>query len=162
MIVADAGPLIAFSRIGRLGLLGQVVGELVVPEAVYDDVGVKGKGRSGAEQVEHAHWIRRRGIADLGAAAPFPPDLGRGEREAIVLAKNERAHLLVDDRRARAVAQELGIEVFGTLRVLAEAKRRGFVAEVLPILQELRAVGYWIHEERVVRPFLREIGEEPM
>ncbi len=43
MIVADAGPLIAFSRIGRLGLLRQVAGELVVPEAVYEDVVVKGK-----------------------------------------------------------------------------------------------------------------------
>ena len=136
MIVADAGPLIAFSRIGRLGLLRQVVGDLVVPEAVYDDVVAKGKGRAGAEQVERALWIRRRAIADPRALAHLPPDLGRGEREAIALAKSEGAQLVVDDQRARTVAQEAGIEVFGTLRILAEAKRRGFVAEVRPIIKE--------------------------
>jgi predicted nucleic acid-binding protein len=39
MIVADAAPVIAFARIGRLALLQRVVEELVVPDAVYDDLG---------------------------------------------------------------------------------------------------------------------------
>ena len=37
MIIADAGPIIAFARIGRLALLQQVVGEFVVPDAVYEE-----------------------------------------------------------------------------------------------------------------------------
>ena len=37
MMVADSGPIIAFARIGRLDLLRQVVGELVIPPAVYDE-----------------------------------------------------------------------------------------------------------------------------
>ena len=42
MIVADAGPIIAFARIGRLALLQQVVGELMVPDAVYEELVVTG------------------------------------------------------------------------------------------------------------------------
>lgn len=38
MIVADTGPIIAYARIGRLDLLRQVVGELVIPEAVYEEL----------------------------------------------------------------------------------------------------------------------------
>lgn len=52
-------------------------------------------------------------------------------------------------------------KVFGSLGVLAEAKRRGLIAEVRPIIEELLAIGYWMHGERVVRPFLGEIGEAP-
>jgi predicted nucleic acid-binding protein len=52
MIVADAGPIIAFTRIGRLDLLHQAVGEMMIPEAVYEEVVLKGAGKSGAAEVE--------------------------------------------------------------------------------------------------------------
>lgn len=48
MIVADSGPIIVFARIGHLDLLQQVVSELVIPDAVYEDLVIKGKGRAGA------------------------------------------------------------------------------------------------------------------
>jgi predicted nucleic acid-binding protein len=38
MIVADSGPIIVFARIGRLDLLRQVVGELIIPDAVYEEL----------------------------------------------------------------------------------------------------------------------------
>ena len=45
------------------------------------------------------------------------------------------------------------------LWVLGEAKRRGFVTEVGTIIDELLAMGYWLHPERLIRPFLEEMGE---
>ena len=56
MIVADAGPIIAFARMGRLDLLRQVVAELVIPEAMYEDLVIKGKGRP-----ERPRWNRVHG-----------------------------------------------------------------------------------------------------
>ena len=160
MIVADSGPIIAFARIGRLNLLWQVVGELVIPDAVYDELVVKGKGKPGAEVVERGEWIRRKAVRDGTAHTQLPPELEQGEREAIVLARELGAMLLVDEWKVREAAEALGIEVFGVLRVLAEAKRRGFIPKVRPIIEELLAIGYWMHEARVIRPFLREMGEE--
>lgn len=61
--------------------------------------------------------------------------------------------------KLETVATRFGIKVFGGLGVLAEAKQRGLIAEVRPIIEELLAIGYWMHGERVIRPFLREIGE---
>jgi predicted nucleic acid-binding protein len=78
-----------------------------------------------------------------------------------VLAEEQGTRFFVDDWKARDVATRFGIKVFGSLGVLAEAKRRGLIAEVRPIIEELLAIGYWMHGERVVRPFLREIGEAP-
>jgi len=51
MIVADAGPIIAFACIGRLALLWQAVGALIVLEVVYEEPVVKGGDRPRAEEV---------------------------------------------------------------------------------------------------------------
>lgn len=154
MIVADAGPIIAYARLGRLELLRQVTGDLVLPEAVYDELVVQGRGKPGAAEVAQSRWMRRASIRDRDAVARFPPVLGAGEREAIVLAAEHGATLLTDDLRARAVAEARGIEVVGVLWVLGEAKRRGLVPAVRLIVDELRAIDYRLHPERVLRPFL--------
>ena len=54
-----------------------------------------------------------------------------------------------------------GIKVIGSPWVLKEAKQRGMILAVRPILEELLAIGYWLHPERVIHPFLQEIGELP-
>jgi predicted nucleic acid-binding protein len=118
MIVADAASVIAFARLGRLALLQHIVGELVVPEAVYDDLVVKGRGKPGAAEVAESTWIQRESIRNREATAHSPPVLGAGEREAIVLAAEHHAALLTDGQRARETTEELGLEVVGVLWVL--------------------------------------------
>ena len=63
----------------------------------------------------------------------------RGEREAIILAEELQAQLLIDAQRGREVATALGLAVLGSLRILGEAKRRGFIAAVRPLIEELLA-----------------------
>jgi predicted nucleic acid-binding protein len=120
---------------------------------------VKGRGKPGADEVAASTWIRQEAIREHDAVAHFPPVLGAGECEAIVLAAEHSATLFTDDRRAREAAEERGLQVVGVLWVLGEAKRRGFVQEVRPIIDELFTAGYRLHPERVVHPFLQEIGE---
>ena len=60
MIVADTGPIIAFARLGCLALLRQVVGALVIPDAVYVELAVRGQGRPGAVEVAQGGWIHRQ------------------------------------------------------------------------------------------------------
>jgi predicted nucleic acid-binding protein len=160
MIVADAGPIIAFARIGRLALLEQVTGELVVPDAVYDDL-VRGGDRPGAAEVQRSRGIQRRTLRNRQALAHLPRGLAQGEREAMLLAVEENATFLVDERRAREAAIQRGIAVIGSLWVLREAKQRGLIMAVYPLIEELLAIGYWMHPERVIRPFLQDMGEMP-
>jgi len=159
MIVADAGPIIVFVRIGRLALLQQIVETVVIPDAVYDELVIAGHGRPGAEEISQSVWIQNESIRDPRATQHFSDILAQGEKEAILLAEERQATLLLDDQRARQESRNRGIEVVGVLWVLGEAKRRGFVTEVRPIIDELLAVGYWLHPERVIRPFLEEMGE---
>jgi predicted nucleic acid-binding protein len=93
MIVADAGPVIAYARMGRLDLLRRVVGELVIPDAVFQELTGQGHERPGAAEVTNAAWIRRHAVSDQAAVDRLPRVLHRGERQAIVLARE--AHLEV-------------------------------------------------------------------
>jgi predicted nucleic acid-binding protein len=161
MIIADAGPIIAFARIGRLALLQQVIGEFMVPEAVYEELVIKGGDKAGAAEVQRSAGMRRQTLRNRHALTQLPRSLAQGECEAILLAEEEGAPLLVDDRKAREVAEQRAIEVVGSLWVLKEAKQRGMILAVRPIIEELLAIGYWFHPERVIRPFLQEMGELP-
>jgi predicted nucleic acid-binding protein len=159
MMVADTGPIIAFARIGRLDLLRQVVGELVIPPAVYEELTGRGHERPGAAEVIHGEWIQRRMVRDQAMIAQLPPILHAGEREAIVLAEELQAQLLIDEQRGRNIATARGITVLGSLRILIEAKRRGLIDRAQPSLEAMLSAGYWIDEE-LLPPFFQEIGEQ--
>jgi predicted nucleic acid-binding protein len=60
--------------------------------------------------------------------------LSGGESEAILLAKELDAFLLVDELEARKEASRLGINYFGSLRVIKEAKDRGLISKAKPVL----------------------------
>ena len=76
IVVADASPLIALARIGRLELLREVFGTLFLPDAVWREVVESGVGRAGADAVLHAGWIERRSVADAALVAVLRRDLG--------------------------------------------------------------------------------------
>jgi uncharacterized protein len=143
MIVADAGPIIAFARIGSLALLQQVVGEFVVPDAVYEELVVKGGDRAGAAEIRRGEGMQRQPLCNRQRLAQLPRSLAQGEREAILLAEETRTPLLVDERKARDTAAQRGIEVIGSLWVLKEAKQRGMILAVRPILEELLAIRHY-------------------
>jgi predicted nucleic acid-binding protein len=158
MIVSDAGPIIVFARIGRLPLLQKVSGSLLIPTAVHDEIVVKKSGMAGAAEVEQADWIRRIAVADRSMLDRLPGGLHAGEREAIVLAQEQRAQLLVDDIRARRAASNLRIEVIGTLRILAEAKQRGHIDLVRPVIVQMQSSGYRF-DRALIRSFIERVGE---
>jgi predicted nucleic acid-binding protein len=148
MMVADAGLIISFARIGRLDLLRQVVEELAV----------RGRGRPGATEVEQGEWIYRRAVTNRASLALFPSSLSSGQREAIVLAQELGLQLLMDEGPARREALALRVEVLGSLRVLADAKRTGLIDQVKPLVEAMRSATYRIGDE-VLQDFLEEMGE---
>jgi hypothetical protein len=158
VIVADTGPILSFARAQRFELLRDVMGALVIPDAVYEEIVVQGAGRPGAAEVRDASWITRASVTDRTLVDALPPRLKLGEREALALARERGGVVLMDDRDARRVAQEQGIESIGNLRVLDEAKRRGIIAAVKPVLDALIATGTYI-SDALYRSFLEAMDE---
>ena len=67
--------------------------------------------------------------------------------------------LLIDEREARRAARQHAIPYIGSLRVLAEAKQRGLIPAVKPVLDDLIAAGMFIGET-LYHGFLHSMGEE--
>jgi uncharacterized protein len=83
-VVSNASALINLSRIGKLGLLHDLYGELVIPEAVWREVVTNGVGQPGADEVEGAAWIQKHAVANSQLVHALEQDLDAEEAEAIV------------------------------------------------------------------------------
>ena len=100
--VSNSGPLIALAAVGKLELLHSLFGRICIPEAVYEEVVVRGQGRPGSLEVSVATWIETRAVTDTFSVSLLREELGVGESEAIVLAQELGArYLLLDDEAAR-------------------------------------------------------------
>lgn len=86
-VVLDSSALITLARIGRLELLHQIADVIHVPAAVFEEVVQKGAGRPGSVEVAQAGWILRRDVRDVTSVERLCARVGRGEAEAIVLAR---------------------------------------------------------------------------
>jgi uncharacterized protein len=159
IIVADSGPIISFARAGRLDLLKQVTTELIISDAVFEEIVVSGDDRPGAEEVKQGLWIKRATVQDRSLLENMAGKLSRGESEAIVLAKELDAYLLVDELEARKEASRLGINYFGSLRIIKEAKERGVISKAKAVLDDLVASSTYL-DDTLYQRFLREMGEE--
>ena len=147
IIVANAGPLIALARIGHFELLRLLYSELSIPTAVQDEVAGSGQSRPGAIEMEAAEWIRVATVENQTAVELLRERLDRGESEAIILAIELEAELLlIDEARGRRVAQAQGLNYIGTVGVLIQARQNGLIRAITPLLDELIASGFRMDE----------------
>ena len=133
IVVSNSSPLIALARIGQLNLLTSLFKQILIPAEVQHEVTVVGRGLAGAEEVRNANWIEVKAYK-----SPADPsltqacqNLGAGERGAILLAKSLPADLvLLDEWKARHVAQAAGLPITGCLGVLEAGARKSLVANL--------------------------------
>ena len=58
--------------------------------------------------------------------------------------------LVIDERLGRTAARQLGLNISGSTGVLIEAKRRGFIPAVVPLLYDIRYHGYWLSDSLIL------------
>lgn len=159
VVVADAGPLIALARIGRIELLNRLYGGMVVPHAVLEEFQLD-SGRPGATALDRAlseGWLEVMKVPT--EVLELKSLLDPGEAEAICLAEAIGCRfLLIDERRGRAVARNRGIPVVGTGGLLVTAKRKGVINSVTAELGQLLENGYRL-APTLVEEILRLAGE---
>lgn len=158
-VVASSGPIVALSVVGRLDLLPALFRSVLVPAAVFREVVGAGLGRPGASELRRASWARVVEVDPAPDRLLFD-ELGPGEAETITLAARSRARLLlVDDRRARRVAEAAhGLRVKGVAGLLLEGRRRGILPAVRPLLEPMVAGGYRL-SQRLIDRLCAESGE---
>ena len=149
-VVSESSPLIALHQIRELDLLRQLFGEVVVPDGV---------AREAARSIAGAAWIRKQSVIRRLSPEVMRPSLGAGEYEAISLAVEISAGLVIlDDGPARRTAFAFRLPVMGTAGVLLLAKERGLVHAVKPRLDILLRAGFFLSDE-LYQVVLRKAAE---
>ena len=134
IVVSDSSPLIALSSVDRLDLMQSLFDTIIIPVAVRDEVMVT----AAKNAMKLPPFIRVEPVAAELPVRFLKMNLHPGESESIALALERGAHgIILDDKQAREIAAELGIKVIGTLGLLILAKRKGFLAEVRPIMAQI-------------------------
>lgn len=142
-VVSNTGPLIALANIGQFGLLQTLFQTVYIPPAVRAEIQDEKSARALAE----SRWIIIRSVTDRLAAQMLQGELDRGESEAIVLAREMNADLvLIDERAAARKSRSLGMNTIGTLGVLLMAKEQGVLHAIKPALNALRVSGFRMKE----------------
>jgi predicted nucleic acid-binding protein len=149
IVLSDSGPLIALSKINYLHILNEFFNEIIIPQAVWMEVVEKGTERPGSKDVQDAHWILVNEVKDILGIEALKHEIGIGESETIILAKELKADIvLIDDRIAREIAISMGLNVTGTLAIIYEAINRNIINEDFrEIIKVLRKNNVWISDE---------------
>jgi uncharacterized protein len=138
LVVSDTSPVRALAHVGQLEFLKTLYGEVWVPPSVVAEL-ASPRGRGPAVDAIAAGLIVRA-PADVARVATLKRDLDPGESEAIALALEVGADLLlIDEYDGRAIAKGLGLSVKGVLGLLVDAKAAGLLVSVGPVIDRLQA-----------------------
>lgn len=146
IVVADASPLRYLILIEHVHVLPALYGRVVVPPAVIQELDrERTPDLVRSWLLSKPEWLHVQGPRQ--PLSSVRDVLGPGEREAIAIAAELSADvLLMDDRAARIEARRLNLAVLGTLRVLADAAEHGF-ADLAVAFNRLRQTNFRASDE---------------
>lgn len=135
VVVADTTPLNYLIIIGRVEILASLFGEVLIPEAVLDELRHPNAPAAVSQWLsELPEWVRATPVHHLDKTM----HLGKGENEAISLALELRVKVvLMDERLGRGAAQERGLVPIGTLNLIDLADEQG-ITDGVTALNDLR------------------------
>lgn len=158
IVVCDTSPITNLAAVGRLELLKELFGLVLICESFRDELQADGGVYPGSN-VASLDWIEVRAAANQMLVDQLRKTIHLGEAESFVVALECQADLvLLDDADGRSAAQQCGLTVMGTLGVLIRAKRTGFIQVVKPILDDLTAHGFFVRDS-VAQQVLKIVGE---
>ncbi len=144
--VVDAAPVILLAKAGHLSLLSKLADEILIPMPVVREIR-KGPHDDPARMQVEAGFGTRVPVTYTPASVRALGVLGQGEKAVLSLAyKRGDCRVLIDDKKGRDGAERLGIPKIGTLGVVVLGRRNGHIAQVVPVLQDLRAAGLYVNE----------------
>lgn len=158
-VISNSSPIIHLAKIGKLHLLQEFYGQLIIPQAVHEECVLEGRHREEIAVIKNADWFLRATVKNTSLVRLLLSQLDCGEAEVIALALERPTDLLLlDDADAREKAKIYHLSFTGTLGILLRAKQEGKIGSFRDILEHLRETGFWVTDS-VKKKFLAAAGE---
>lgn len=137
VIISDTSCLIILTKIGELDLLRLLYKTVTITQGISLEYG------------EHLpDWIEVQQVKDHYRQQLLEMQIDKGEASAIALALEIEDNIVIlDDWKARKLADRLGLSVTGTLGVIIIAKKTGLIPSIKPYLNKIRETNFRISEE---------------
>ena len=151
IVISDTTPIISFLKIKRLDLLKTLFEIVQIPKSVFAELTENIKYRDESEIIKNSIFIQVADAIDENYVSLLRRSAGLdlGESEAIYLADNKKADLLLmDEARGREVASRMGIKIMGTIGILGLAYEVSLISkeEIKQAIDILRDSGRHISE----------------
>jgi len=140
IVIADTTPLNYLILIDLIHILHDLFGQVVIPGAVL------GEMESPLAPAKVRQWLAQRPdwlvVKEMQQEDPTLAHLDPGEREALTLAQELQADLiLLDERQGRQEATDRGFNVTGTIGLLDRAAARGSI-DIVTAVARLRQTNF--------------------
>jgi predicted nucleic acid-binding protein len=136
-IISDTSCLIILDKINELEILQKVYGEIMTTPEIVEEFG----------EILPL-WIKIKSVKNKSSQKILELQIDKGEASAIALAiETTNSLLILDDFKARKIANSLGIFVTGTLGVIIKAKLNGVIPSIKPLLAKIKNTNFRISEE---------------
>jgi len=137
IVISDSSPIRALHHLGLLSLCHELYGTVIIPRAVEEELRKSTTTCPAIEITDYPHFKIHAAQTDP-LSLGIPSDLDAGETEAIALAIELHADLLLmDERKGTDSARHLGLSTIGILGVLLEAKRQNRITQIMPLVDRL-------------------------
>jgi len=155
--ICNTTPFIALSSIGKIELLSRIYSEIIVPEAVTEEINAG--GNIYVPDLILFKWIRVIPNIDNSMNMKLLYQLGYGEQQVILNALKINADLiLIDDLTARNISEFIGLTVKGTLGVLVHAKRLGLIESFRNDAMKMKDNGIR-YSQKLIDEISKQLGE---
>lgn len=142
-IVSDSTILITLLNIERLDILTKVFDTVYIPSKVYDEVVID------EEILLPNPFFKKRKIGDKLLYRLLTKSLDAGESEAIVLAQELSLPLMIDEKKGRKIAANMGINIIGLLGVLLLNHQKGHFSseEILHLYHQAKEADFRVSQK---------------
>jgi len=156
VVVADTGALISLSLIGKIDLIEKVFGEFCICQAVWEEL----------NNYQNPDFDRELLINLESKVVPLKSRnhlsliMDYGESESVILYDElEANYLLIDDNKAREIAESLEVNCIGTIGLLILAKRLNLINSLKPLFEKFLSADRYFSKNFLNR-ILNEVGED--
>jgi hypothetical protein len=132
LVIADSGPIFSLALIDKLDILTTLFDDIRIPQAVWNEITYD---KTKPDFLKLFYFFKDKtceikGLNELSFLMDY------GESESLILYKELQANfLLIDDKKARKIAEFLNINCIGILGLLSIAKDKGLIEELKPLFE---------------------------
>lgn len=148
IIVSDTTAISNLVQIDEIELLPKIYGQVIIPEAVHDELSVLPHLGISIDKILAGSWLSIMEVEYTDLYRDLLTELDMGEAESIALAVQlEADYLLIDEKKGRKAALKNKLQIIGTLGIMIEARKLGYITSIQQKMDDLRGVGFWISEQ---------------